>query len=112
MEFTLLVIAARWTVLLAIGGLTVTVAIKLLTGEINTSYLLYGTRRDGTKYFSPERVQLLVMTIATAIQYLTNAAQNTSGTMPAPSRGMLELLGTSNVLYLGGKGWAAFKGRS
>ncbi|MGA8575466.1 MAG: hypothetical protein WB609_07255 [Candidatus Cybelea sp.] len=43
------------------------VFVQLLTGQINTRDLLYGSRADGGRYFSPGRVQLLVITIFTAL---------------------------------------------
>jgi len=71
--------------------------------------LLYGRRRDGSLYFSPERVQLLVATIAVAFQYFLTASQTRSGAMPRLPDGTLELFGLSNAVYLGGKSWAAFR---
>ena len=60
MDFARIIYLARWEVILFVFGLAAIVAIKMLTGGINTRYLLYGMRRDGTRYFSPERVQMLV----------------------------------------------------
>jgi hypothetical protein len=91
------------------GGLAAIIGYRLLTGQINTKYLLYGMRRDGTRYFSPERVQLLVATFSIAIQYLLNAAQAAPGKVPDLPAGSLQLLGLSHAIYLGGKDWAAFK---
>ncbi len=96
---------ARSELILITGGLAATIAVQLLTGRINMRYLLYGRRRDGTQYFSPERVQLLVATIAIALQYVLNAAHADAGKMPSLPSGSLELLGLSNAVYLGGKGW-------
>jgi len=103
---SLLLWLAKWEVIIFVGGLTAITAFQLLTGRINTHYLLYGTRRDGSRYFSPERVQLLGATIAIALQYLLNAAHCAdSGNMPSLPTGSLEILGLSNAVYLGGKGW-------
>jgi len=112
MSDSLLVFLVRWEVTLFVGGLAITIFLKLLTGQINTTYLLYGTRNDGTKYFSPERVQLLVATLAIAFQYLLNATNAVSGKMPNLPNGSLELLGLSNAVYLGGKAWTALKGKA
>src|SRR5436309_3160368 len=109
MLMSLLIMLGRWMVLAFVGGLAITIALQLLTGAINTHYLLYGTRNDGTKYFSAERVQLLVATIAVAFQYLLNAKHATSGQMPTLPQGSLEVLGLSNAIYLGGKAWTTFK---
>jgi hypothetical protein len=83
--------------------LAFTIALKLLTGDINMNYFLYGTRNDGTKYFSPERIQLLVATLTIVCQYLLNASHTDAGKMPSLPSGSLELLGFSNAVYLGGK---------
>lgn len=99
----------QWEVIVFILGLAVTIAIGLLTGRISTRYLLYATQKDGSKRFSPERVQLLVFTIAIASQYLLSAAHSSSGKMPALPDGTLQLLGLSNGIYLGGKGWSALR---
>jgi len=112
MSDSLLLLLARWEVIFFVGGLAITIALKLLTGQINTNYLLYGTRNDGTKYFSPERVQLLVATVAVAFQYLLNASNAVSGKMPSLPNGSLELLGLSNAVYLGGKAWTALKSKA
>ena len=107
-SYALLIWLARWMVILFVGGFVVTVAFKLLTGSINTHYLLYGTRRDGTRYFSPGRVQLLVITITIAFQYILNASNAGTGEMPSLPAGSLELLVFSNAFYLGGKAWFTF----
>ncbi|HET6972885.1 MAG TPA: hypothetical protein VFH96_02610 [Pyrinomonadaceae bacterium] len=87
-------------------GLAAIIAYRLLTGQINTNYLLYGTKKDGTKYFSPERVQLLLFTLGTAMFYLNTVAQNrTSGAIPDVPTQTLALLGGSHAIYLGGKAY-------
>jgi len=108
LSYSLLIWLAKWEVILIVGGLAVTIALRFLTGGINLNHLLYG-RRDGVPYFSPERVQLLLATLWIAFQYLLNAVHTVTGQMPTLPNGSLELLGLSNALYLGGKGWAAFQ---
>jgi hypothetical protein len=105
MSFQALIWLARWETLLFLIGLAATIGWGLLTGRINSRHLFYGTRADGSKYFSPERVQLLVVTIAIALQYLVNAAHAEPGKMPSLPDGALQVLGLSNGIYLGGKGW-------
>jgi hypothetical protein len=104
-----LALVTRWEVMFFLVGLCLIIAFKLLTGQINTRYLLYGIRQDGTRYFSPMRVQLLVATLGIALEYLLKAAQAPTGTMPNLPDSSLEVLGLSNAAYLGSKGWAAFK---
>jgi hypothetical protein len=100
---------AKWEITVFVYGLAATVVIKLLTGEINTRFLLYGLRRDGSRYFSPERVQMLLATFAVAMQYLLLAQRAAPGSMPSLPDGSLELLGLSHAAYLGGKGFTAFR---
>ncbi|HTB14964.1 MAG TPA: hypothetical protein VK752_25505 [Bryobacteraceae bacterium] len=109
MDFSRLISIARWEVNLFVYGLAAIVALKLLTGQINTRYLLHGMRRDGTRYFSPERVQMLLATIIVALQYLLLVRHAAPGQMPELPNGSLQLLGLSHVIYLGGKGFTAFR---
>ena len=89
-----------------LGALAAIIAHRLLTGEINTNYLLYGTQKDGTKYFSPERVQLLLFTLGTAMFYLSNVLENrSSGVLPDVSNKNLAMLGGSHAIYLVGKAY-------
>lgn len=89
-----------------LGGLAVIIAYRLLNGQINTRYLLYGTRKDGTKYFSPERVQLLLFTLGTAMFYLNDVLQNRgSGKLPDVSTQTLALLAGSHAIFLSGKAY-------
>ena len=92
---------ALWEVIIFVGGVAALIAMRLLTGLINIQYLLWGRRADGSRYFSAERVQLLVATIAIALQYLLSATHTPSGKMPKIPNGAVELLGASNAIYLG-----------
>ena len=94
-------------------GLFGTVAIQLLTGKINTSGLFYGVRRDRSRYFSPERVQLLIFTLAAALQYLSGVFQHhNSGTLPPVSQTWLALLTGSHTVYLTRKAYVNFRNRT
>jgi hypothetical protein len=96
-----------------VGALFGIVAIQLLTGRLRTRYLLHGVRSDGSRYFSPERVQLLVFTLAAAFNCISDVLNNPhAGTLPKISEGWVALLGGSQAIYLGGKsyflmGWKA-----
>lgn len=103
-----LVFIAKWEVILFLSALAAIIGFRLLTGQINTQYLFYGLRGDGTRYFSPGRVQLLVATFSIAFQYLVGAAQAPPGQLPDLPAGSLQLLGLSNAIYLGGKSWTTF----
>ncbi len=116
--------------LVALGAI---VAGQLLTGQINTRNLLHGRINDtgqpvrdsgrvvldedgrvvrktsDTAYFSPERVQLLLMTLGAAFYYLTQVLNNaTPGKLPPVPSSWTQTLAGSNVLYLGGKAVSRF----
>jgi hypothetical protein len=108
MTDSILASIAKWESFLIVGSLIAIIAVDLLTGKIDMHFLFYGLRGDGSRYFSPGRVQLLVATISVACQYLINASQAQFGSMPGLPAGALELLGASNALYLGGNAITAF----
>lgn len=114
-------------------ALAAIVAGQLFSGRISTKNLLHGRIndagqpiRDGgqvvrdengkivrktsdTPYFSPERVQLLLMTLGAAFYYLTQVFHNaTPGKLPPVPDSWTETLAGSNVLYLGGKAVSRF----
>jgi len=92
-----------WEVLILAVGLFGTVAIQLLTGRINTHGLFYGVRRDGSRFFSPDRIQLLLFTMAFGLQYLMKVIENPSGQFPPIENSWIALVGGSHALYLGRK---------
>lgn len=98
------------TVLLLLCAFGMVVAL-ILTGEIRLDGLLYGTKRDGTSYYSPERVQLLIVTLTVAWQFLYAVLHDPSK-FPEVSSTSLALLGGSHFVYLSGKTAAAFLGKS
>jgi len=108
-----LALLTQWEVTIFLGGLAAIIAFRLLTGGINTRYLLYGKTKTGSRYFSPERVQLLLFTLGTAMFYLLqviNSLKTATKGVPQPlpdiSNETLALLGGSHMLYLGGKAYA------
>lgn len=103
------------------------VAVHLLAGQINTKNLLYGRKNDtgqplfdesghfqsrkteDTRYFSPDRVQLLLLTLGAGFYYLTEVLNNPKpGTFPPIPTSWTAVLGGSNALYLGGKALSRF----
>jgi hypothetical protein len=96
---------------LFLGALLAVVFYRLLTGKINTRYLFYGLKSDGTHYFSPERVQLMIFTLWVGLSYLLDTYETqvvhlqpgTSPVLPDVPTKTLALLGASHVVYLGGK---------
>jgi len=109
MSVTRLIWFARLEVFGFLGGLAAIIFHRLLTGRINTNYLLYGTNKDGTRSFSPERVQLLLFTLWTAMSYLMQVAETRhSGLLPDIPTQTLALLTGSHAIYLGGKAYSTF----
>jgi hypothetical protein len=109
MEF--LAAAIKWQIEIFILVLAGLIAVKVLTGEINTSGLLYGRisgrKRGQDRYFSPERVQLLVLTIGASLYYLGLVLDNPNpGTFPELPESWPAAVGGSNAIYLGGKAYA------
>jgi hypothetical protein len=80
----------------------------MLTGQIWLGGLLYERDPAGRLVYSPARLQLLVVTIAGAVQYLLEFIQK-SDELPGLSNSMLEGLGGSQLFYLACKGWAAYQ---
>src|SRR5690349_19891563 len=95
---------ARWEAYLLIGGLFAIIFYKILTGSISLDGLFTGDRRDGSEFFSPGRVQLLVFTVVTGVNYLMQVATAPSlQALPTLPHTTLAILTGSHVLYLGGK---------
>ena len=84
-------------------ALAAVVAVQMLTGRINVKGLF--RRKDGSAQISPERVQLLLATIATAASYLGEVARSSPGAMPDVSNNWLYLMGGSSSLYALRKAW-------
>jgi|SRR5271166_4023804 len=91
-------------------ALAAVVVYQMLTGGINLSGLL--SSKDGSGQTSPERIQLLLATLATSATYLAEAAKNTSGTMPDISNNFLYLMGGSSGIYALSKAWKTWNRNS
>jgi hypothetical protein len=91
----------------------------MLNGQVNTRGLLYGRMRDGTRYLSPERVQLMIFTLWVALFYLLdtfetrflNSTPETAHTLPEVNTQTLTLLGGSHTVYLLGKAYSMLVAR-
>lgn len=92
------------------AALIACIAFQLLNGRINTTGLLFGRTSTGARYFSPERVQLLITTASGAAYYLGLVLSQPKLTeFPAVPTELLGALGGSHALYLGGKAFAMFR---
>ena len=86
-----------WEATAFLGALLAVVVMQLLTGHIRLQGLL--REKDGSGAASPERVQLLFATLATATRLLGGFSQASTGTLPAPEAGWLYLMGGSSSIY-------------
>jgi hypothetical protein len=103
----------RLDVIVFLGGLAAIIAYRLLTGGINTKYLLYSKGKGGKRSLSPERVQLLLFTLGTAMAYLLEVTNQIERTKPGEALSLpdipvktLALLAGSHGIYLGGKAYS------
>jgi hypothetical protein len=90
-----------------LGLLAGIVFYKLLTRQISLKGLLLRKSGDGTSV-SPERVQLLLATVAVSLNYLGDVAQSPAGSMPDISPQWLYVIGASSGTYLGAKAILTF----
>jgi hypothetical protein len=93
-----------------LGVLFAIIAYSLLTGSINTRGLLMD--KHGSRGLSPGRVQLLILTLAAAFNYLNNVVHDQRGVLPEISSAWLYVLGGSHATYLGGKALSRFRGKT
>jgi hypothetical protein len=85
--------------LFAVFGIVV---IRTLTGGLRTRGLIAGTKAAGSQFVSAGRVQLLIVSLATAAQYLTQVWASPQKLPEIPQNWLL-FFGGSQVLYLGSK---------
>ena len=99
-----LVTAARWEMIILLGGLMVVVVLKVFAGGIAMSGLLTVKGGQDDASFSPGRVQMLMATLLTAMYYLLLVMNNPSiDRLPDVPTGLVAVLGGSHAIYLGGK---------
>jgi hypothetical protein len=104
-SISLLRLFILWDIRLFVFALLIIIVAFLLDGRINTSGLLHGRTRAGDRYLSAERVQLLVVTLALAAQYVSEVIAGGRTFLPAVPHAWIAVLGGSHSLYLGGKFW-------
>lgn len=94
-------------ILLLIGGLFALVTIGIFSGQINLRGLFRG-RRNQKRYLSPERIQLFILTLGFAFQYLSQVIESRSGEFPPVSEKWIAILLGSHAVYLGRKAYSKF----
>jgi hypothetical protein len=87
--------------------LAVILVYRMLTGGINLTGLL--RRKDSDGGVSPERIQLLLATLALSAKYLGEVAHATGGAMPDINSQWLYVFGASSGIYASLKAWTTLK---
>jgi hypothetical protein len=85
-------------------------AYRMLTRRINLRSLL--ARKDGSDGVSPERVQLLLTTLALAARYIRDATHATNGALPDVSPQWLAVFGGSSGVYVSVKAITTWKSKN
>jgi hypothetical protein len=80
---------------------------QILTGEIELTGLLYERDPAGRLVYSPARLQLLVVSIVAAFQFLWQFTSSPTR-LSTPNQVILGL-GTSQLYYLVSKAWASYQ---
>jgi hypothetical protein len=91
-----------WEGLVFLFTLLGIVVVRILTGGLRTQGLIEGTTAGGSRFVSAGRVQLLLVSLVTAAQYLAQVWQNPQGFPEVPQNWLL-FFGGSQMLYLGSK---------
>lgn len=92
-----------------VGGFFVVVLFQIASGKISLAGLLDTKEPDGSRSFSPARLQLLLFTIVVAARYLHAVAVNPDqSSLPALPQSVIAALGGSHAVYLGGKAMTTF----
>jgi hypothetical protein len=98
----LLLTTARWEFIILVTAYAVVTLWKLFQSQ---SFAGLIRASDGS--LSPGRIQLLTLTILTALQYLLTTLHDPSRLHALPP-GVVAVMGGSQTLYLGAKAWTIF----
>jgi hypothetical protein len=93
-------------------ALAAVVLYQMLTGKINLAGVMSQKDPNNPDQTSPERVQLLLATLAAAASYIGEVAKSTGGTMPDVSNQWLYLMGGSSSIYVLRKAWTTWNSRN
>ena len=107
MQATIRLVGFAW--FLAIAAL---LAVGMLGNTVRIRGLVYHKTAHGLGDVSPERVQLLLVTLAIATGYLVQVLRSADATgPPGPPLGWTALVAASNGIYLAGKAVKSFRAR-
>jgi hypothetical protein len=97
----------RWEGQGFLAALAMILVYRMLTGEIRLAGLLQ--RKNGEGEVSPERVQLLLATLALSAKYLGAVVHGTGGALPDISAQWLYVFGASSGVYASVKAWTVLR---
>lgn len=104
-----LVTFVRFEVWIFVLGLMFIVGYQILTGKINAKEMLFD-KENNNGTVSPGRVQLLMLTMISAIYYISKVVNNQNPEqLPAVPEELIWVLAGSNTVYLGGKARSILK---
>lgn len=89
--------------------LAATVVYRLLVRKISLEHLLL--RKTSNTAVSPERVQLLIATLALAGRYIGEVVHSTNGNLPDISPDWLYVFGSSSGIYASVKAFTTLRAR-
>ena len=92
----------QWEGLGFLFALFAIVIMRILTGDLATRGLIAGVTFRGSSFVSAGRVQLLIVSMVAAVQYLSQVWDNPQSFPDIPQNWLLLFAG-SQVLYLGAK---------
>lgn len=96
-----------WAGMTLLLGFAAVVIVKIFTGSVSLTGLLDSVDGRGRRVFSAARLQMMLMTLYVAVEYLRAVAANPQvNSLPTIPDWMLAGLGGSHALYLGGKTYA------
>jgi hypothetical protein len=91
-------------------ALAAVVVFQMLNGRINVTGLL--SQKGRSNETSPERIQLLLATLAAGASYLGQVVHSANGQLPEISNTWLYLMGGSSGIYTLRKAWTAWSNKS
>lgn len=98
--------AAKWELIVLVTSFGLVSLWRLLKDGSFAGLL---RAKDNT--LSPGRIQMLMVTVLVALQYLLSTIQDPTH-LPDISPNLVAVLGGSQLIYLGGKAWDAFRPNS